>query len=1075
VKRFFLHVRNHPRAIALVPTHAISDPDGSFLSIAIRKSRADDDNGDVRVKITTESIATSLQYYSPLDIDAVYGCAGILDYQGDTFIFFATRCQPVCDLTELNTSAGSKSIFRMTQVISLSLTDPIFDIQACRRASGGMIDDPTQGDIDIYGISNPCTQMVTFLESGAFFFSPQFDITRTTQSQRMRAIATDEPGVFDPDPKFLWNSNMLQVFTDFRLHMCSTVEREAFEVAGYAIYLIQGAVDSFYAGSRSGSYTGPRDAAVAMYLISRSSSMRSGMRFLTRGVDDEGGVANEVETEVTISTRSLTFSHVQIRGSVPAFWTQEGLQIGSHRVHITRSAKATMPATQRHFADLLGRYKRVNAINLLKQRNTPGAYDGSESNAGAPEASLGQFYQAMIEAMGLPSSLVSYTGFDYHHEVKGGNFDRVSGLIRQIGPLLSSYQYYLADNESDVVLALQRGVQRTNCLDCLDRTNVVQSVISRAVISEFMRQNDILPGSAMSVAMDGIGQLWRANGNAISRSYAGTGALKSDVTTSGKLGWAGFFSDASKSLSRLMQNNFQDKGKQSVIDTLLGSGDSGLVSRPVLLYDPYEREIAADLSRELERVSRKDSIHVLLCTYNLHGNAYRGEPLGSWLVMPRNVRPDIVAIGFQEVVNLDVQSVIAADTANRRTWEQILAVEINAQYRKAYGDKADGEYALVSSEQLVGVALLFFAHDAVFPRIHNVQMVKHKTGLSGMTGNKGCVAMNLMLDDTSICIVAAHLASGTSNVTERNSDFHSIRTGTRFRRGQHIDGHDYAFWLGDLNYRIELPYDQARALISQRQLKSLMMYDQLSMQMASGKVFRGYQEAEIHFPPTYKFDDGTSTYDTSEKMRVPSWTDRIMYSGNNVRVLEYYRDEITFSDHKPVLAMMEFDVVSVDKAQKRQILRKLYARRHVPLADAVSSGGVQTLKSAEQRLIDWDTGSDGGLSASTRLSTPPLSQVASAATTLPSPSSSTHVWWDDEQQPIAKTAAGFAGAKQARSERSNSIGQTFINPFASTMSAMASSAVSPADRVHQKQLVNIIDDPFADDATELSWEPIAPM
>ncbi|KAJ2316677.1 Inositol-1,4,5-trisphosphate 5-phosphatase 1, partial [Coemansia sp. RSA 2681] len=341
-------------------------------------------------------------------------------------------------------------------------------------------------------------------------------------------------------------------------------------------------------------------------------------------------------------TRSLTFSHVQIRGSIPVFWTQEGLQIGSHRVHITRSAKATMPATQRHFADLLNRYKRVNAINLLKQHSAPGAYDGADSGAGAPEASLGQFYQSMIEAMGLPATLVSCTGFDYHHEVRGGNFDRVSSLIRQIAPLLSSYQYYLADNESDVVLSLQRGIQRTNCLDCLDRTNVVQSVISRAVLSEFMRQNAIVPTSAMSAAMDGVGQLWRANGNAISRSYAGTGALKSDVTTSGKSGWAGFFSDASKSLSRLMQNNFQDKGKQSVIDTLLGSGDSGLVSRPVLLYDPYEREIAAELSRELERVSRKDSIHVMLCTYNLHGNAYRGESLGSWLKMPCTVRPDIV-------------------------------------------------------------------------------------------------------------------------------------------------------------------------------------------------------------------------------------------------------------------------------------------------------------------------------------------------------------------------------------------------------------------------------------------------
>ncbi|KAJ2000186.1 Inositol-1,4,5-trisphosphate 5-phosphatase 1 [Coemansia thaxteri] len=1081
-KRFFLYVKSQPRAVALVPVQAISDPDGTFLSISVRRGRNGEANDDVSVSITTESVATSLRHYSPLDIDAVYGCVGVLDYQNDTYIFLATRCQPVCNLTELNAGAENRPVFRMTQAVSLSLTDPMFDVHACLRACGRMPDDLMQGEIDVYGISNPCTPMMTFLESGAFFFSPEFDITRTIQSQRMRAIASDEPSVYDPDPKFQWNNSMLQVFTDYRMHMCSTAKRWELDNAGYALTLIQGVVDSFYADAQTRRGAAPGDAALAVYLISRSSSMRSGMRFLTRGVDDDGGVANEVETEVIVVTRSLTLSHVQIRGSIPVFWTQEGLQLGSHRLRITRSVKATLPATQRHFADLLCRYKRVNVVNLLKQHSAPTSNGGFESGdsahaehgPGASEAHLGQFYETIVEAMGLPAALTSYTAFDYHYEVRGGNFDRVQTLIRHIGSMLTSHQYYLADNESDSILALQRGVQRTNCLDCLDRTNVVQSVISRAMLSEFLRQNGIASESALDAAIEGIGQLWRTNGNAISRAYAGTGALKSDVTASGKSGWAGFFSDASKSLSRLMQNNFQDKGKQSVIDTLLGSGDSGLVSRPVLLYDPYEREIAADLGRELLKISRKDSIHVMLCTYNLHGNAYRGEPLGSWMAMPCNVRPDFVAIGFQEVVNLDVQSVIAADTTNRRTWEQVLTAELNSQYRKAFGTHVCGEYALVSSEQLVGVALLFFAHDTVFPRIHNVQMVKHKTGLSGMAGNKGCVAMHLMLDDTSICIVAAHLSSGTTNVAERNSDFHSIRNGTRFRRGMLIDEHDYVFWLGDLNYRIDLPNDQARMLIAERQLKSLLIYDQLSMQVASGKVFRGYSEAEIHFSPTYKYDDGTSNYDTSEKMRVPSWTDRILYSGNNVRALAYYCDEICLSDHKPVLAMIEFDVVSVDKTLKRQILRKLYARRHGLHADSASSSTNQPLKSTEQRLIDWDGAPDNGPSARAHLAAVRSNLHKSPAVSLPSPSSNSRAWWDVDQSADSNVDFQPSGASSVRSKRSGSTGRVFINPFASTMLAIASSTVAPGTQVRPAPQANFIDDPFADDLADMSWKPIIP-
>ncbi|KAJ2550814.1 Inositol-1,4,5-trisphosphate 5-phosphatase 1 [Coemansia sp. RSA 1933] len=1015
-------------------------------------------NGTVRVKICVELVERMLQYFSPLDIEPVYGSAGLLDYQADTYMFLITQCQPLCDLDAVTARGAGRRIARVTQVIALSLTDSIFDSSAYRRMPGAMYDDIAQGDLDPYGMQNPCSQMTQFLGNGAFYFSPSFDITRTMQSQRMRAILADDPGIYDPDPKFQWNNNMLQVFTDYRMNLCGPAERQSFDMAGYAVSLIQGAVGAVYNDRMADS----QGADLAVYLISRSSSMRSGMRFLTRGVDDEGGVANEVETEVIMTTRKLAFSHVQVRGSIPVFWTQEGVQIGSHRVTIARSVKATIPATKRHFSDLLNRYRRTSVVNLLKIHSTYGDFGGTgaadpsiaANGAGTSEADLGRFYHTMLKAMDLPASLISYHAFDYNTEVRGGHFERVTSLIGQIHSLMASFKYYLEENESGIALSLQQGVHRTNCIDCLDRTNVVQSVISRNLIVEFLQQSGMVPGGTISAAVDGIGRLWADNGNAISQLYTGTGALKSDVTTSGKSGWAGFLSDASKSISRLMQNNFQDKGKQSVIDLLLGSGDSGLYCRPVALYDEYEKEITAALEVELKKISRKDSIRVMLCTYNVHGSAYRGEPLGSWLSMPRDKRPDFVAIGFQEIVNLDVQSVISADTTNRRVWERVLTAEINAKYRKAMGSRADGEYALVSSEQLVGVAILFFAHDTVIPRIHNVKMAKCKTGFAGMAGNKGCVAMQLMLDDTSICIVAAHLASGSSNVSERNENYHTIRTGTRFRHGRSIDDHDYVFWLGDLNYRIDLPNDQTRSLVAQGQLQSLMMYDQLSTQMAAGRVFSGYQEADIDFLPTYKFDRGTTTYDTSEKMRVPSWTDRIMYRGNAVKVLAYYRDEISFSDHKPVLGVMGFDVVSIDKEQKRKIIRRLYALRHKAEANPV-------LK--EQKLIDWDdvAASDKALDGLAG-----KQQIA-----LPAPSSDSSLWWDASQ-----VSAGGNAHQQTPPP-----GTMFINPFASSKSTVnlihiGNSTVSSPGSVSvlTKQSESANEDPFADDGVDIHWAPILP-
>ena len=76
-----------------------------------------------------------------------------------------------------------------------------------------------------------------------------------------------------------------------------------------------------------------------------------------------------------------------------------------------------------------------------------------------------------------------------------------------------------------------------------------------------------------------------------------------------------------------------------------------------------------------------------------------------------------------------------------------------------------------------------------------------------------------------------------------------------------------------------------------------MQHDQL---VKSGRL--GFQEADIKFDPTYKFDLGTNSYDSSKKQRVPSWCDRVLYMGNVQNLT--YGSETSFvnSDHKPVYA-----------------------------------------------------------------------------------------------------------------------------------------------------------------------------
>ena len=108
-----------------------------------------------------------------------------------------------------------------------------------------------------------------------------------------------------------------------------------------------------------------------------------------------------------------------------------------------------------------------------------------------------------------------------------------------------------------------------------------------------------------------------------------------------------------------------------------------------------------------------------------------------------------------------------------------------------------------------------------------------KTGMSGMAGNKGAVAIRMDFANTRICFVTAHLAAGFANYEERNRDYRTISNGLRFQRNRSIEDHDAIIWLGDFNYRIGLSDDKARQLIKAGDLDTLYRNDQVSHETAN--------------------------------------------------------------------------------------------------------------------------------------------------------------------------------------------------------------------------------------------------
>lgn len=98
----------------------------------------------------------------------------------------------------------------------------------------------------------------------------------------------------------------------------------------------------------------------------------------------------------------------------------------------------------------------------------------------------------------------------------------------------------------------------------------------------------------------------------------------------------------------------------------------------------------------------------------------------------------------------------------------------------------------------------------------------------------------------------------------------------------------------------------------------------LKTSIKTGQAFVGLQEGPIKFLPTYKYDNGTNTYDTSEKMRIPAWTDRILFKGPCMKQTLYCREELLLSDHRPVRSLLEFQALVINKEKRNRIQRELY-------------------------------------------------------------------------------------------------------------------------------------------------------
>ncbi|XP_063219380.1 synaptojanin-1 isoform X2 [Bacillus rossius redtenbacheri] len=824
----------------------------------------------------TESVKRN--YVKLLD---AYGCLGVLQLiVGDgsvLYLVLVTGCISVGKLAD-------SEMFRITQTTFISLRNQAQD-------------------------EDRIVEVRKVLNSGTFYFSwstseSTLDLTLCAQ-RRVKTTRTDN--------RFFWNRMLHIHFLRFGIDcsqwllkaMCGNVE-----------------VRTVYVGHRQ----------ARTVIISRLSCERAGTRFNVRGCNDDGHVANFVETEQAIHLDKDVTSYIQTRGSVPLFWEQPGVQVGSHKVKMSRGFEASAPAFNRHLISCKKRYGSQVIVNLLGS-SLIGNKEG--------EAVLSQLFQAHHKASAIASNF-GHIVFDYHQECRGGNTKNLAKLKTKLEKYMELFSIFHIIG--DAQLSVQKGTLRTNCLDCLDRTNCVQTFIGLETLSSQLQALGLMEKQQIVSRFEEVfRQMWINNGNEVSKIYAGTGAIQG----SSKL------MDGARSAARTIQNNLLDNSKQEAIDVLLlGSTlNSELADRARILLPSYMLHAPTSVLREMckrfAEFTFTSNARVAVGTYNVNGGkhfrsvVYKDVSLSDWLLdasslaktqslvdvthgLDDDVPKDIYAIGFQEIVDLNAGNIMAASSENAKAWGEELQKVLSRNQ----------QYVMITYVQLVGVCLYLFVRPEHTPYIRDVAVDSVKTGLGGATGNKGAVAIRFVFHSTSLCFVCAHFAAGQSQVSERNADYAEITRKITFPMGRTLNSHDYVFWCGDFNYRVDMGKDEMKELIRRNEFETILQHDQLQMQKAAGNVFKNYVEGNITFPPTYKYDLFSDDYDTSEKCRAPAWTDRVLWKRrkhipdadlppdwDNGKLVHYGRAELKQSDHRPVIAIIDIDIFQVDDILRCKVFK----------------------------------------------------------------------------------------------------------------------------------------------------------
>ncbi|XP_066248294.1 polyphosphoinositide phosphatase [Euwallacea similis] len=368
-----------------------------------------------------------------------------------------------------------------------------------------------------------------------------------------------------PHKKFVWNLHLLSEALMAELH------------PNWILFVTHG----FIGQSNINVFGRP----LYLTLIARRSSKYAGTRFLKRGSNFQGDVANEVETEQIVHDSGLSSfnnshftSFVQMRGSIPGHWKQEmGKMVAKPAITIDFYDPFAETAGA-HFNELLKRYGApIVILNLVKKRERKPQESMLSDQLSSAVKYLNQFLPVEHQ--------IVYKTFDMARKNKSNSnvMDLLAGIaknaVAKVG-IFHNQRTYFTQRPSTVIgrcekqiSSRQTGIVRTNCVDCLDRTNTAQFAIGKYALGYQLCALGVLDTPNLEFDTDCVRMLeslYEDHGDTLALQYGGSQLVHRIKTYRKTAPWSSQGNDIMQTLSRYYSNTFSDAEKQNAINLFLG-------------------------------------------------------------------------------------------------------------------------------------------------------------------------------------------------------------------------------------------------------------------------------------------------------------------------------------------------------------------------------------------------------------------------------------------------------------------------------------------------------------------------